>query len=186
MCDICGKTFTLKNNLSQHRKSHLPSRQFACGLCPKTFMTNKELQRHSQVHNGKSLNKAEKLFIYCIFHEESQAFTCVICNTNFGRKDNLRRHIKNSHPNTVPTGEEIKSIANKPSLLHRVRPVDNPNAVNVIKSPPSYTRRKAEPPVSNKSDTRSSTVISGPIKLAFKTPAFKNNYNIQRYVSVNC
>lgn len=120
------------------------------------------------------------IFIDSIYiFSETKGFTCSICNTSFRRKDNLNRHLKNTHPGKK--GEVIKNIVNKPTVVHRIRPVDNPNAVNVIKSPPGFTRKLENPPV--KIDSRPSTVINGPIKLAFKTPAFKNNYNIniQRY-----
>lgn len=93
------------------------------------------------------------------------------------RKDNLSRHMKNTHPGKK--GEVIKNVVKPPDLPPK-KPVDNPNAINVITASPAFTKSKADavPPV--KSDSRTGTVINGPIKLAFKTPAFKSNYNINR------
>ncbi|XP_018572363.1 zinc finger protein 2 [Anoplophora glabripennis] len=159
MCDQCGRRFKLKWALSVHRKSHLRIRPFECSICLKTFVNKKELQRHG------------------LIHADTKGYTCSICNMSLRRKDNLNRHMKNTHPGKK--GEVIKNVVKPPDLPPK-KPVDNPNAINVITASPAFTKSKAEavPPV--KSDSRTGTVINGPIKLAFKTPAFKSNYNINR------
>ncbi|KAJ8933735.1 hypothetical protein NQ314_013828 [Rhamnusium bicolor] len=159
MCDQCGKRFKLKWALSVHRKSHLRIRPHECSICYRAFVNNKDLQRHS------------------LIHAETKGYTCSICNTSFRRKDNLSRHMKNTHPGKK--GEVIKNVVKPPDLPPK-KPVDNPNAINVITASPAFTKSKAEAVSPVKSDSRTGTVINGPIKLAFKTPAFKSNYNINR------
>lgn len=201
------------------------------------------------------------VFLYLqLWHVESKAYSCSICSLSFRRSDNLRRHMKNTHPGK--NGRVIKNPVTAPQVTVAIRqnntdtstsqPVDNPNAINVIMtaSAPSSAFCKAEvalevhqqrqqcfelienphqEPVASlvslpQSDCRASTnknsnngtdndvtetsstpdnytnadatkristattqqrsatsgVINGPIKLAFKTPAFKSSYNINR------
>lgn len=101
-----------------------------------------------------------------------KAYSCGICGIGFRRKDNLERHMKNTHPGKkVPP---IKSTQSK-ALVKKSTPefADNPNAINVIKAPPcdNNASKKPESKVS---------VINAPLKLAFKTSAFKSYYNIHR------
>ncbi|CAH0558661.1 unnamed protein product [Brassicogethes aeneus] len=155
MCDQCGKRFKLKCALSVHQKSHLKSKEFQCLICQRTFVINKDLQRHQ------------------LIHLENKAFTCSICKTSFRRKDNLSRHIKNIHP-----GKKAKIIEIKTSVSSE-EPMENPNAIKVITASPVFTKPTYEIST-QKMGIRNSSVINGPPKLAFKTPAFKTNYNINR------
>lgn len=117
---------------------------------------------------------------------ETKGYTCSICGMSLRRKDNLRRHMKNTHPGKrgVVIRNAVKAPDPSPPIKHTA---DNPpNAINVITASPAFVgKRKAEPaaavaPPVVRSDSRTGTVINGPIKLAFKTPAFKSNYNINR------
>nr|XP_023021768.1 putative zinc finger protein 840 isoform X1 [Leptinotarsa decemlineata] len=177
MCDQCGKRFKLKWALTVHRRSHIRTRPHKCEICFKTFVNNKDLQRHRYVHN------------------DTKPFMCSICSISFRRQDNLRRHMKNTHPGKK--GEVIKNVVILPSenactsTITKKTPIDNPNAIKVITTAsPAFTSSKAEgqtvtPPPFVKSDCRAgeeTSVINRPIKLASKTPAFKSNYNISRYV----
>ncbi|XP_044257960.1 zinc finger protein 2-like [Tribolium madens] len=151
MCDQCGKRFKLKWALTVHRRSHLRVRPFECSTCSRAFVNNKDLQRHQ------------------LIHLETKAYNCSICNTSFRRKDNLYRHVKNTHPGkkAEPVTATVKQLLVKPS-----KPIDNPNAINVITASPACKTKST--------NNRTGTVINGPLKLAFKTSAFKNNYNIHR------
>jgi uncharacterized Zn-finger protein len=157
MCDQCGKRFKLKWALTVHRRSHLRIRPFECSTCSRSFVNNKDLQRHQLVHL------------------ETKAYNCNICKTGFRRKDNLHRHVKNTHP-----GKKVETVtATVKQLLVKPpsKPIDNPNAINVITASPACKNREVG---GKKANSRTGTVINGPLKLAFKTSAFKNNYNINR------
>lgn len=93
----------------------------------------------------------------------------------FRRKDNLRRHFRNAHPDEKP--EIIKRDVQSSDKLE-MAVVDNPNAINVITT--SSISRKIED-VNDKPNYLPRTCMNGPLKLAFKTSAFKKNYNINRY-----
>jgi len=49
-CDICGSTFTYRQNMLRHRKTHDPKDNFKCEVCGKTFARNENLQKHIQAN----------------------------------------------------------------------------------------------------------------------------------------
>ncbi|ENN73909.1 zinc finger protein 239 isoform X1 [Dendroctonus ponderosae] len=172
MCDQCGKRFSRKWALSIHRMSHLNLKPHSCEVCCKSFVNLKDLRRHVRIHS------------------ETKEFSCGICLTRFRRKDNLHRHVKNTHPgkraDIIQTPQPVSELA--PTTANPSVVVDNPNAVKVITAPTVITKRLAEgAPAALQLATALSTDsrppgcgVNGPIKLAFKTPAFKSNYNITR------
>ncbi|CAG9765236.1 unnamed protein product [Ceutorhynchus assimilis] len=165
MCDQCGRRFKLKWALSVHRKSHLSLRPHKCGVCSKSFVYLKDLQRH------------------CLIHTDSQEYSCGICLTSFRRKDNLHRHMKNTHPGKK--GDIIKNPLKVSEIPKKLVVIDNPNAVNVITASPALTTKcnavtVVQQPTISTDSRPTGSVINGPIKLAFKTPAFKSHYNITR------
>lgn len=92
--------------------------------------------------------------------------------------------MKNTHPGKK--GEIIRNPLPVSDLPKKSVVIDNPNAVNVITASPALTKGRADPtavpvqpPSTISTDSRpTGSVINAPIKLAFKTPAFKSNYNI--------
>lgn len=84
--------------------------------------------------------------------------------------------MRNTHPgkNVLPIKNEITKLSKSVPISISTSVADNPNAINVItKSLDSQLPKETEP-------TRHIPVINGPLKLAFKTSAFKNCYNIHR------
>ncbi|XP_063827219.1 zinc finger protein 62 homolog [Ostrinia nubilalis] len=68
---------------SVHRQ--VPERRaHQCPRCPRAFHSRKDMRRHQAVHT------------------DSKPFRCKVCNRRFRRKDNLERHIRNTHPDQSP------------------------------------------------------------------------------------
>lgn len=106
-----------------------------------------------------------------------KAYSCGICGVGFRRKDNLERHMRNTHPGKTAKviKNVIKNLDLKPPSLPASSPVDTPNAIKVITPSPIHNtaaKTKNEPPPV--------PFMNVPLKLAFKTSAFKNHYNIHR------
>ncbi|KAJ8977707.1 hypothetical protein NQ317_005440 [Molorchus minor] len=167
VCKLCPSRFNNLSNLNKHIISHSKEKAHMCDQCGKRFKLKWALSVHRKSHlrirphecgiclktfvNNKDLQR------HSLIHADDKGYTCSICRTSFCRKDNLNRHMRNTHPGKK--GEVIKNVVKPPELP----PKKNPEAVSPVKS-----------------DSRSGTVINGPIKLAFKTPAFKSHYNINR------
>ncbi|NXP95256.1 ZN260 protein, partial [Passerina amoena] len=49
-CADCGKSFTDRSTLSQHRRSHTGERPYGCGLCGKSFSRSSHHRRHQRTH----------------------------------------------------------------------------------------------------------------------------------------
>lgn len=111
------------------------------------------------------------VYMYDLFLTDGKAYVCGVCSTSFRRKDNLDRHVQNSHPgNKVPhIKRKVKVHKEAPIILPATNVVDNPNAIKVITSSVSQENKKEE-----------KKHINAPLKLAFKTSAFKSCYNIHR------
>ena len=78
VCDVvgCGKTYTLRNNLTRHKKSAHEEKRYACDQCKKTFTQSGDLTRHKRVHTG------------------IRPFACGECGMRFKQKAHLNQHSK--------------------------------------------------------------------------------------------
>ena len=47
-CDACGKTFTKKAYLNQHKRIHAVRRKYDCKLCDKVYNSDQFLEKHIQ------------------------------------------------------------------------------------------------------------------------------------------
>ncbi|CAG9857266.1 unnamed protein product [Phyllotreta striolata] len=201
MCDLCGKRYKQKWALTVHKSSHIKGKSFECNVCLKKFTYSKDLHRHNQIHI--ETEQYECSICSTVFRRRDN-LRRHMKNTHPGKKGRI---IKTAPASSVPPRSSVdRSIVDKTlTQIDFDRPVDNPNAIKVITSAapafpsPSNGGRgaaDAEPvslPSAVKSDCRNdagdgdgcsgnvaptSNVVNGPFKLAFKTPAFKSNYNI--------
>lgn len=98
-CTICLKTFTHKNNLIRHKKSHINSEKLEkCIECGKWIKSLKSHQ--SDVHKKeKECHICKKFFSEKRLKQHkktcSSEFTCSVCSRVCGNKSGLSRHMKN-------------------------------------------------------------------------------------------
>lgn len=91
--------------------------------------------------------------------------------------------MRNTHPGKTAKviRNVVKNFDTKPPVSTS-SPVDTPNAINVITPSPIHNSANKVPVV--KTNPPAVPFMNVPLKLAFKTSAFKNHYNIHRYSNV--
>lgn len=73
LCDECGKGFSVKRNLLQHKLTH-GEPTYSCPLCPRKFFVAAALDRHSLTHSNKT-------------------FVCGMCGAELCSDKGLKRHM---------------------------------------------------------------------------------------------
>lgn len=88
--------------------------------------------------------------------------------------------MRNTHPGKTARviKNVVKNFDTKPSVSMATSPVDTPNAIKVITPSPIHNSANKPPVV--KTNPPAVPFMNVPLKLAFKTSAFKNHYNIHR------
>lgn len=95
-CNHCDRYNTDKvNNMISHLQAHF--KEYECDQCHHKFATAKQLRAHYTTHTG---DKPEK---------------CKYCDKVFSTKNNLRIHLKATHPEWVPQRQQTPTTSNTPT-----------------------------------------------------------------------
>lgn len=102
LCDLCGRTFTLKHHLARHKDNHSESKLFKCTVCDKSFSQDSVLKRHMRIHNKRETLKcklcdkrllcADNLRVHMRTHDQKKAFYCDVCPYECTQSAQLTRH----------------------------------------------------------------------------------------------
>ena len=64
-CNVCPKSYSLKNNLNEHMRTHTGDKSFTCNICDKIYSQKSE----SNYHKKSSLEFQDKRFLNKGFRE---------------------------------------------------------------------------------------------------------------------
>lgn len=76
VCEQCGKSFYIRDELDRHRSLHHAPPPFICTVCDRTFNRKQDLKFHSDTH------------------APSPQYQCSICGTFFRTQATLRKHLQ--------------------------------------------------------------------------------------------
>lgn len=111
VCLQCGRSFSHKNSLVYHMRSHSGERPHQCEVCGKSFFAASALKVHKRLHSGDKPYKCEDCgrhfrqwgdlkYHSTSIHSEQKQFQCEYCGKDFARKYSLIVHRR------IHTGEK--------------------------------------------------------------------------------
>ena len=104
-CDQCDQTFTQSGHLKRHKLGAHEAKEYECDKCDFVTSRKDNLNRHKLGEHGVETKKRkpepekEKLNIKKVKIEADEAlpFQCTQCESTFGQKKNLIKHIESVH-----------------------------------------------------------------------------------------
>lgn len=107
ICDVCGKSYSSKYAMLQHRTLHTREKPHSCPKCNKSFRLQSSLKNHMFVHQdvkdyicdkcGKSFKIPQGLRMHQLRHHEKVDYKCDICNRKFMSFGGKKYHILKEH-----------------------------------------------------------------------------------------
>lgn len=110
VCDACGRSFTKKERLMLHERTHSGERPFECETCGRRFSLAGNLRRHLPLHSGHKPFMCElcgRTFIrrayledHLAVHVTAHPYACSLCPKRFNSGGQLRLHFRYVHDRT--------------------------------------------------------------------------------------
>lgn len=101
-CNMCERSFPLRQLLDIHMANHIRERSFACNICKKGFFSKYDLGKHKLIHTGekpykcvvckKAFSRSTLLTRHEKIHTDQPKLLCVYCERQFLSKTELDKH----------------------------------------------------------------------------------------------
>ncbi|XP_044729642.1 zinc finger protein 883-like [Chrysoperla carnea] len=105
-CDQCPKEFKSLTALKAHKKTHA-EKSYECEVCGKKFSLRGQLTVHSTIHTGqlpyecsyckKQFRRKYYLTVHLRQHTGERPYSCTECNHYFASDSNFIKHLKGRH-----------------------------------------------------------------------------------------
>ncbi|XP_057563167.1 zinc finger protein 677-like [Hippopotamus amphibius kiboko] len=103
-CNDCGKAFSKRSNLTNHKSIHSGQRPYRCNQCGKAFNHQSHLTTHHRVHTGEKEYKCDvcgkvfsrnaRLANHQRMHTGEKPYKCDECGKAYTQFASLTRHLK--------------------------------------------------------------------------------------------
>ncbi|KAL5274342.1 hypothetical protein ACFFRR_000837 [Megaselia abdita] len=117
-CPDCPKTFQKEEQLTRHKRCHVPDDQkFNCEICQKKFNRKDNLRQHMKIHSddktkvkqerllctfcGRSFGNTSNLVVHIRRHTGEKPYKCEFCTKGFPRMSDLNSH-RRTHTGEKP------------------------------------------------------------------------------------
>jgi hypothetical protein len=151
----CQRSYTLKNILLAHLRTHYGIKPFVCSYCSKSFNEKGNLKTHIRIHTGerpfkcKKCNKGFKalgqLKDHLISHTGFKPFQCPYCQKFYRRKEILKNHViihaKDPYfqTNQQKFKEMLDNVKNMKNIMHEFDSSDSFYKSNSLDSNFNYS-----------------------------------------------
>jgi hypothetical protein len=103
VCEICGKSFRMRHEVTAHIRNVHKGRMFTCRFCPVTFTRRTYRETHEMLHSGvkeficrfcqKAFAQKYNLQVHERIHTGVKPYQCHICSDSFAQRNSLDVHM---------------------------------------------------------------------------------------------